>query len=54
LAPRALTDFVLRFHSLLGDTIEKIAWQKAGIMKKGRPTFVDPNQSQVKACLHEQ
>jgi folylpolyglutamate synthase/dihydropteroate synthase len=33
--------------SLLGDTIEKIAWQKAGIMKKGCPTFVDPSQPQV-------
>ena len=33
--------------SLLGDTIEKIAWQKAGIMKKNRPTFIDPTQAQV-------
>ena len=39
--------FIVSLFSLLGDTIEKIAWQKAGIMKKGRPTFVDPNQPQV-------
>jgi len=25
--------------NILGDTIEKIAWNKAGIMKPGRPTF---------------
>jgi hypothetical protein len=35
------------FYSLLGDTIEKIAWQKAGIMKRNRPTFIDSDQHQV-------
>ena len=29
---------------VLGDTIEKIAWQKAGIMKAGSVAFVNPSQ----------
>ena len=33
--------------SLLGDTIEKIAWQKSGIMKKNKPIFIDGDQPQV-------
>ena len=33
--------------SLLGDTIEKIAWQKAGIMKPNRTTFIDDDQPEV-------
>ena len=33
--------------SLLGDTIEKIAWQKSGIMKKNKPIYIDGDQPQV-------
>ncbi|TRY77324.1 hypothetical protein TCAL_06969 [Tigriopus californicus] len=36
--------------SMLGNTIEEIAWHKAGIMKPGALTFVDSNQPP--AALH--
>lgn len=41
-----ITTLDLDHTSLLGDTLEKIAWQKAGIMKPGRPTFIDGDQTQ--------
>jgi len=42
-----ITKLDLDHTDLLGDTLEKIAWQKAGIMKKGRKTFLEGDQSQV-------
>ncbi|KRY30022.1 putative folylpolyglutamate synthase [Trichinella spiralis] len=38
----AITRLDFDHTQLLGDTIEEIAWNKAGIMKKGIPTFTVP------------
>ncbi len=38
----------------LGDTIEQIAFEKAGIIKKGCPAVAYPNPPQVMAVLEEQ
>ncbi len=38
----------------LGDTIEQIAFEKAGIIKKGCPVVAYPNPPQVMAVLEEQ
>jgi dihydrofolate synthase/folylpolyglutamate synthase len=35
----AITSIELEHTELLGDTIQKIAWEKAGIIKKGVPVF---------------
>lgn len=35
-----ITTLGMDHMSVLGDTIEKIAWEKAGIMKRGRPVIV--------------
>ena len=32
---------------ILGESIEEIAWHKAGIMKKGTVAFVNPYQPEV-------
>ena len=32
---------------ILGETIEEIAWHKAGIMKEGTVAFVNPYQPEV-------
>ncbi|VDH90749.1 folylpolyglutamate synthase [Mytilus galloprovincialis] len=39
--------------SILGNTIEKIAWQKAGIFKPGVPAFTSPQCSEALKVLHE-
>ncbi|XP_054582737.1 folylpolyglutamate synthase, mitochondrial isoform X2 [Eptesicus fuscus] len=39
--------------SLLGDTIEKIAWQKGGIFKRGVPAFTVPQPDGPLAVLRE-
>ena len=41
-----ITSLGLDHTSLLGNTIQDIAWHKAGIMKEGVVTFVDPHQKQ--------
>ena len=33
---------------ILGETIEEIAWHKAGIMKEGTAAFINPNQPEVR------
>ena len=38
----------------LGDTIEKIAYEKAGIMRKGTPVVSYPNSSEVLAILENE
>ncbi|XP_044295953.1 folylpolyglutamate synthase, mitochondrial isoform X2 [Varanus komodoensis] len=40
--------------SILGDTIEKIAWQKGGIFKPGVPAFTVPQPDRPLAVLKEQ
>ena len=39
--------------SLLGDTIDKIAWHKAGIMKAGRLAITIPQHEAAMTCLME-
>ncbi|KAK1820576.1 hypothetical protein LTR12_005024 [Friedmanniomyces endolithicus] len=39
--------------AMLGDTIESIAWHKAGIFKPGVPAFTVPQPEQALAILHE-
>ncbi|XP_052094486.1 folylpolyglutamate synthase, mitochondrial-like isoform X2 [Mytilus californianus] len=39
--------------SILGNTIEKIAWQKAGIFKPGVPAFTSPQCPEALKVLHE-
>lgn len=38
---------------LLGNTIDKIAWQKAGIFKKGVPAVTVPQQPEAMKVLYE-
>lgn len=40
-----ITSLGLDHTSILGKTITEIAWHKAGIMKKGVPTYIDGDQS---------
>ncbi|TKA76762.1 hypothetical protein B0A55_03636 [Friedmanniomyces simplex] len=39
--------------AMLGDTIESIAWHKAGIFKPGVPAFTVPQPEKALAVLHE-
>ena len=36
---------------ILGETIEEIAWHKAGIMKEGTVAFVNPYQPEVNTLI---
>ena len=38
---------------ILGDTIDKIAWQKAGIFKKERPAVTVPQLPEAMRVLYE-
>ena len=38
---------------LLGDTLEKIAWQKAGICKPGHPVFTVPQEASALSVLRD-
>jgi len=50
-----ITSISLDHMELLGDTLEKIAWQKAGIMKKGAPTVTCANhRPEVMKVFHEE
>lgn len=48
-----ITSLGLDHVKLLGDTIDKIAWQKAGIFKKGVPTVTVPQQPEAMKVLYE-
>lgn len=39
-----ITHIALDHVDVLGDTVEKIAWEKAGIIKPGRPAVIAPGQ----------
>ncbi len=39
-----ITSLGLDHVELLGDTLEKIAWQKGGICKKGHPVYTLPQE----------
>ena len=47
----AITRISMDHMHVLGDTIEKIAWEKAGIIKAGVPVFSAPQQDEAAAVL---
>lgn len=48
-----VTSLGLDHVKLLGDTIDKIAWQKAGIFKQGVPAITVPQLPEAMKVLHE-
>jgi dihydrofolate synthase/folylpolyglutamate synthase len=46
-----ITSISLDHQAYLGDTAEKIAFEKAGILKRGRPAVVSPNMDSVIAVF---
>lgn len=49
-----LTSISLDHTEILGDTIEQIAWEKAGIIKKGVPVIYDGKNAQAEAVIRKQ
>ena len=49
----AITRLGIDHVGMLGDTVEKIAWHKAGIMKKGVPTFTIAQLPEAQAVLEK-
>lgn len=48
-----ITNISLDHTSLLGDTLEKIAWEKAGIIKKGIPVVIGEYQRETAPVFEE-
>jgi len=48
-----ITPIALDHIELLGDTLAKIAWQKAGIIKTGVPAVIAPQKAEAMAVLRE-
>ncbi|KAL8685320.1 MAG: hypothetical protein Q9218_007840, partial [Villophora microphyllina] len=48
-----ITSLGIDHVQLLGNTIEEIAWHKAGIMKEGAPAFTVPQSPPAQAVLEE-
>ncbi|KAH9488784.1 hypothetical protein Btru_049978 [Bulinus truncatus] len=48
-----VTSLGLDHTALLGNTIEEIAWNKAGIFKKGRPAITVPQESKAMKVLQD-
>lgn len=46
-----ITSISLDHQAFLGDTVEKIAFEKAGIIKAGRPVVMAPNGDGVRAVI---
>ncbi|GFR51590.1 hypothetical protein Agub_g14011, partial [Astrephomene gubernaculifera] len=53
LAAAGITSLGMDHVELLGDTLPKIAREKAGIMKAGRPVLVSPQQPDAMQALQE-
>lgn len=49
----AVTSLGIDHTAMLGDTIDSIAWHKAGIFKPGVPAFTAPQPDSALAVLHE-
>lgn len=47
----AITSISMDHTDLLGDTLEKIAWEKAGIIKQGIPVVIGENKENIKNFL---
>lgn len=48
-----ITSLGLDHTTLLGNTLEKIAWHKGGIMKKGCKVFTVPQEENALKILNE-
>ena len=48
-----ITSLGLDHVKILGNTIDKIAWQKAGIFKKGVPAITAPQLPEAMRVLYE-
>jgi dihydrofolate synthase/folylpolyglutamate synthase len=48
-----ITSISLDHQAYLGDTVEKIAFEKAGILKRGRPCVLSPNLDSVRAVVED-
>lgn len=48
----AITTLAIDHVFVLGNTVDKIAWHKAGIMKKGSPAFTIPQVPEAAAVLN--
>jgi dihydrofolate synthase/folylpolyglutamate synthase len=48
-----ITSISMDHQAYLGDTVEKIAFEKAGILKRGRPAAISPNRDGVLAVFDE-
>lgn len=46
-----LTSISLDHTEILGDTVEKIAWEKAGILKQGVPVIYDANEKKAEPVI---
>jgi folylpolyglutamate synthase len=49
----AVTSLGIDHTAMLGDTIESIAWHKAGVFKEGVPAFTAPQPESALKVLHE-
>ncbi len=52
-AVTVLTSISLDHTEILGDTVEKIAWEKAGILKPGSPVVYDARENRASAVIEE-
>ncbi|RDI44167.1 bifunctional folylpolyglutamate synthase/dihydrofolate synthase [Falsibacillus pallidus] len=50
----AITSIGFDHMQILGDTLDKIAFEKAGIIKKGAPIFSNVHQEEAKRVIEEQ
>ncbi len=46
-----LTSIAMDHETILGDTLEKIAWEKAGIIKSGTPVFSVPQKDEARGVI---
>lgn len=49
-----ITSISLDHTEYLGDTVEQIAWEKAGILKKGIPVVFDGREERVRKVIEEE
>ena len=49
-----ITNISMDHTNLLGDTLEKIAFEKAGIIKENTPIFIGESQEKIKIVFSEQ
>ena len=52
-AVSVIASISLDHQAYLGDTVEKIAFEKAGIIKRGAPVVLSPNADSVRAVIED-